>query len=65
MLGLEHFPKFNCKANKTRDSDDGISVIVKHIENYNYVLKNIEENRSDRETFNALIFVPKLDVIFN
>lgn len=56
------FPEFDGKSNEYADFDDKIGFIVENVEQDDEWLKDVEENRSYRQTLKWFAVSPELDV---
>jgi len=56
------FPELDGKTNKNADFNNKIGFIVENIEQHNKRLKDVEENRSYRQTLQWLAVSPELDI---
>lgn len=57
-----YLPDFNAKSNEDADFDDEVGLIVHDIKKYNDGLKDVEEDRTNRQTLERLTVAPELNI---
>ena len=59
---LGDFPALDGESDGTADPDDGVGVVVQHVEHDDAGLEDAEKHRAHRETLQRLAVVPELDI---